>query len=442
MAQLATVLILIILLVGLFLSPKLARINTILFGLFLGTVYFIFMPLAFLLVKKSFSIPGFSILGSVNINELSKPLWILLGYILGLFLVFAILQVVPRKRNVKILPKSRIRKQSLIYKIAIILYFAISLILLFRSGVLAGGHWYRTKANFFEQSGEWAVVMAFIIWGLRLIIVSYTFELLELKVINIPKALLVVMLLSGYELLFVGNRIVILLFGVAGFIFIARRYGRLTLISTIILILPLAMMMALYQSVRHYLFTAPPFEILVSLYTLTKSSILGGQFWDPFLTIFEYADFTVLLKLLSFVGHTIEPLGGSTFLRMFSWFIPRSIWTSKPVSVDLAIGDLFVPGANVSIVGLLFSEIHYNFGTSGLLFFPLILMVVLLGLELMQKHICLNHYWGYLIGFLLIRIPVSNTILIGLFAFLAYRAMDIAIVAWKSVGKSQYKLVN
>ena len=432
MAQLAAVLILVILLVGLVLSPKLERINTILFGLFLGSAYFISMPLAFLLARKSFSIPGFSVLGSVNINELSEPLWILLGYILGLFVVFVVLQVVPRKRNVKVLPKSRIRKQSLVYGIAIILYFGVSLILLFRSGVLAGGHWYRTKANFFEQSGEWAVVAAFIIWGLRLIIVSYTFELLELKIINISKALLVVMLLSGYELLFVGNRIVILMFGIAGFIFIARRYGRLTLVSAIILILPLALMMALYQSVRHYLFAVPPVEIVISLYALTKSSILGGRFWDPFLTIFEYADFAVLMRLFTDVERIVSPLGGETLFKTLTWIIPRSIWASKPQPITVLIGDIYLSGSGVPLVGLLFGEIHLNFGKDGLLAFPVIVLFLLVILNFIRRFLRCNYYWSLLVGFLLFRLPVSDILVMSIFSVVLYRLVYFVLVTLES----------
>jgi hypothetical protein len=348
--------------------------------------------------------------------------------------VFILLNLVSKttKKSVNNLGYLR-QKQHIVYKAAIILYFSISVIILLRSGVLSNGHWYRTKSAFMEQSGSLAVIALYLIWGLRFLIVSFTFELLDLKAIRLPQALFITVIICGYELMFVGNRIVVVMFGIAGFIYIARRYGRSALFFVLLLILPVALMLALYQNIRHLLFTASPLETFQSLYSLTKTAILGEQFWDAFLTIFEYVDFVVVMKLFSDVGDLINPLGGYTLLKIFTWFIPRSIWSSKPASIDLLIGDMYLPDSGVSFVGLLFGEIHFNFGNFGVLILPFLLLAVLLLLSFIRKQIPINFYWGLLVGFLMFRMPVSNIILISAFSLLSYKFIEFSYLILKTI---------
>jgi len=437
MSQLAAVLILCFLIYGLGQLPRITKSNGVAAGFFTGVFYFIFPPLLYWLVRGTLFVYDFPLLGNMDINDFESPLWMLLGYVLGMFFVLFLLRKPRRRKRARpfmqakktkaVLPQPGGRHRQVVkYGIWVGTYFLVSLVVISLSGVVQGGHWYRSRGEFLEQSGIFGVLLLFLIWGLRLLIVSYTFELLEHKAIGYPIAVVIGGAISGFELRFVGNRIVILMFGIAAAAFIVRRYGRLALIGALGAAAPLGFVMAVYQDVRHLLFVVRTKEFISTLLVAAHAR-LSGAFWGTLLTVFEYADFAILMKLFSMVGPQVAPLNGATLLKVIIWPIPRGLLPAKPLPITVIVGNLFLPGRGVSLVPLFFGEIHYNFGVWGIFLSPFVLMAVFYFLDRIGNTLSFRFYWKFVLGFLLFRLPLSDMIVTAIFAWGVYKGTSLLV---------------
>jgi hypothetical protein len=232
-----------------------------------------------------------------------------------------------------------------------------------------------------------------------------------------------------YELLYVGNRIVVLMFGMAGLMYIYIQHGRRSLLLTLLAILPLALGLAVYQDVRYMLFSATPLRILSAIFDILSGgqSLFSEVFISSFLKVFEHADFVLMLNLFGMAGNTLDLLNGSTLLKTIVWFIPRSIWAAKPESITVVVGQVFLPGSRVSLVPLVFGEFHVNFGMLGIVFFPFFLFLVLNLIKLVTKRIPLHNYMNFIAGFLLFRLPISDIVIAVIIASLIYQVIGFAV---------------
>lgn len=421
-SRIVAIFILVLLAFGLLKSKQLKKANTILYGVFLSAVYFITIPLIFYLFLGQLQVPFFPTLSTPPISEQISSLLILAGYIICLFISFPLAKksyLFLVKKNKRVFSHSN---HIILYYFFVVLYFCVSIYILISSGALNGGHWYRSRGDFIEQQQEIAIISLFLIWGLRLLVVSYTFELLTRKLITIWSALIVIIIVSAYELAFVGNRIVILMFGIAGLFYIYKNYKFRTLVIALIIISPLALLMGVYQDVRYLLYKENIIQITNLLLQVLTSS--GGNdlnhYIDSFLKIFEYVDLIVMLNLFSDVNTTVEPIYGASLLKIFVWFIPRSIWPNKPETISVLAGNFYLPGRGTSLVVLLFGELHFNFGAWGIALTPIILLILAISLQFIARKIPLNNYLSLLIGFLIFRLPISDIVVSVVFAFIVY----------------------
>lgn len=419
--DLLIILNLLLLLAGLFMSRRLVSIGRWeAVGLMIGAFYFIFIPLIVTSKLKmlDYYLPPFP--------STSLPLAILFVYMLETLLIFRFLA---REKPGHARPTS-LNREMFIYRLTLAVYFAMQLYVLFASGLLQGGHWYFTRAEFLADAGAGATLAIFAIWAARLIIVSYTFEFLHLKLLTISKAGVIVALIMGYEFLFVGNRIVILMFGIAGFFYIAKRFGFPALIAVIASLFPIMISLGVYQDVRRFLYQLNPLEFVLSLIQeVANQNILLGLS-----KVFESADLLIMLDLFERTGDTVEPIYGSSFFKVFTWFIPRSVWAAKPITVTELVGEIHLPGRGVSLVPLFWGEVHYNFGILGLFLYPLILWLVLKAIEILCNRVSLNNYLKLLTGFLIFRLPVSDTIISIIVLALIYLG---TIYFWETLPKKK-----
>jgi len=422
------VIVLLLLLIGMANSRRLLRIDLTAYGLFLGAFYFLFVPALLFLFTGTLSIP---LLARIDMADQDANLAILIAYLLGLGAIFLISGIVKSRMR----PRPEQKKQLvlsaewMIYVVSILAYFALSIFILRASGVTSGGHWYLAKADYLEAAGTLGVISLYSIWGLRLLIVSFTFELLSRKTISYTFALVVTTAVCLYELLYVGNRIVVLMFGMAGLMYIFVQHGRRALVLTLLAILPLALGLAVYQDVRYMLFSATPLRMLEAIFNILggRHSAFSDVFTSSFLKVFEHADFVVMLNVFGMAGSTLELLNGSTLLKTIVWFIPRSLWPGKPESITVVVGQLFLPGSRVSLVPLVFGEFHLNFGILGILFFPFFLFLVLSLIKAVTRRIPLHNYLNFLAGFLLFRLPISDILIAVIMAALIYQGFGFAV---------------
>ena len=409
-----------LLLWGLFKSKKIIRVaGWGAYGFFIGIFYFVFIPLVVT-----------SVLQVVNNNLPSFPsntfpLMILLGYLLETYSVFLFYKTSKNRHS-----RIKVNREVMIYWGIIILYFCVHLYILFGSGILAGGHWYSSRGEFMRRGGSWVTLLIFALWGMRLLIVSYTFELLHLKRITLFNAGVVAISVMIYEFLFVGNRIVILMYGIAGFFYVYREYGKKILVIIIGVLAPIMLSLGVYQDVRAQLFEMNP----LSFFQILICEIANQNILLAVSKVFESADLLIMLDLFNHVGGSIKPIYGSSFLKVITWMIPRSLWLAKPLSATVQIGNVYLPGSDVPLVPLFWGEVYYNFGLWGLVVYPIILWLLLKTIELFSERIELNFYLQFLLGFLAFRLPVSDVIVAAIILMFTYKT---TFFLWKIMPKKK-----
>ena len=273
-----------------------------------------------------------------------------------------------------------------------------------------------------EDAGIFAVIIGYTLWGLRLLVVSYTFDLLERKKIKAQLALVITISICLYEILFVGNRIIVLMFGIIGIFYFYRNHGLRKVIFIVIILSPIALVMGLYQEVRYLLFTTSISQIATELFKVLKSSnLLSSDLYA-----FEYADTIVMFNLFHDVGRIIDPLYGSTFVRIFTWFIPRSIWAGRALIITTQVGEVYLP--SVPLVPLIFGEFHFNFSWFGPIFFPVFMFFLLRFERLLSNQFSYNFYFDILLGFLMFRLPVSDMFTAMIMAIFIYKSSRFLLV--------------
>ena len=102
---------------------------------------------------------------------------------------------------------------------------------------------------------------------------------------------------------------------------------------------------------------------------------------------------------------------GETFAKLFTYFIPRSFWKDKPLSITQVAGEWFAPQVeHLSLVTTLIGEVHMNFYLLGLLILPLLLLIT---------RYLLHHFFSsvilFLAGILCFRMSFSDVILVCIF---------------------------
>jgi hypothetical protein len=358
-------------------------------------------------------------LENIKLGEHLGSLTQLFLYIAGIYGLFFWEKLIKKRSKPTKVNRINSSRELRIYYFCVIGYFFVSLYLLFSSGFLKGGHWYRTRALYMEETGILAVLLAYMVWGFRLLIVAYTFEFLEQKKIGLRVALTVIVSICLYEISFVGNRIVVLMFGVLGLFFIYRNFGLKRVLLLAIGLVPIALIMGIYQDARHLLSNTSPLLILSYLFQLLKNT----DIFTSGLNAFEYLDTIVLFNLFQDVGQSIEPIFGSTFIRIFTWFIPRSVWANRALTITTQVGEVYLPG--VPLVPLIFGEFHLNFSWLGPVIFPVLLFYLLRVERIISGQIGYNFYFDILFGFLLFRLPVSDMFISAIIALMIYKTLSI-----------------
>jgi hypothetical protein len=87
------------------------------------------------------------------------------------------------------------------------------------------------------------------------------------------------------------------------------------------------------------------------------------------------------------------------------------------------VGNVYLPGSDVSLVPLFWGEVHYNFGLWGLVLYPVILWLLFKTLEFISNRISLNLYLKFLLGFLVFRLPISDLIVSAIILLIVYKGM-------------------
>jgi len=383
-------------------------------GFTFGVLYFIFIPINILiftgkipLVKTDF---GSTTLSDVILARDIKASFLLIAYLFSIifYLYFSKQRTVPDTKKITLKPKVYL----LIYLINIIIIFI-------GSGLLEGGNWYSSRHNFMVKHGNIAVLLTYLSTAAKLLIIASLIYFWTKKKISTRTFFAYILIFTVLDMVFTGNRIYVFsTFAIIGLIFM-KKYPHKIFIGLPI-VLPLTYYVGYFFSIFRHI-RGPLFQQGIPSFKVFYSAFERAVRLDPpnivyfFLNISESVNVNVIYNIFNNFDKTLY---GVSYLKLFMFYIPRSIWESKPESITKIVANHF---GSASLVTTMIGEIHINFYYLGIILLPLLLYFTEYILYKIKFNIGLFNYVHFIMGILIFRMPFSDEILIYLFlVFILY----------------------
>ena len=379
-------------------------------GISFATLYFIFIPVFVMIFTGKLELSKADF-GTTKLADVVLHNYIPESFLLILFLLVIILYLYfPMLKN-----KSSIFedfKPRLSYYVAI--YLVGTVIIFLGSGLLKGGNWYDNRHNFFESIGPLALLIAFVLNSSKVLIIgSLVYDWVH-KHMAFMKFIGLILTFTIIDMIFSGNRIYLFCaFALIGLI-IFRRYPKSTLLYTPVIVpvlFVLGYLASIFKHMRGPLFYKgiPTFDIFVSSFVravgLEPPSISAF-----FIGISESVNVNVIYRLFE---NYENYLYGLTFLKPFFFYLPRSIWASKPESITIIAANTY---GGASMVTTIIGEMYMNFYWVGILILPVFLWLLdnILTMSL-KKYGEFSKIILFIFGLLIFRMPFSDELLVFIF---------------------------
>ena len=180
--------------------------------------------------KISLSISGFGNTGitDVILKENIKSSLVLLLFIFSI-IVYLYFPLIKIKKPLKTTFEPLISSYFYSYVLGMLIVFI-------GSGLFKGGNWYDNRHNFFESSGQLAVLIAFVLNSTKILIIASLFYKWLKKDYTVIKFLCYIVLFVLFDMFISGNRIYLFCTAIGiCFIFLKRFPKKMLLLSPIFL---------------------------------------------------------------------------------------------------------------------------------------------------------------------------------------------------------------
>jgi hypothetical protein len=382
-------------------------------GISFAVLYFIFIPVFVMIFTGTLPL-SLADFGATDLNHIVlqnniKNSFILLAFIFSiiLYLYFPLLK---HKNSSQFTFNPTLKIYILIYIIGMSFIFI-------GSGLFKGGNWYDNRHDFFESFGAVALLLAFILNSSKILIIGSLFYKWLNNQISFIKFIVFVSVFTIIDMFLSGNRIYLFCtFSLIGLI-ILKKYTKKTLLYTPVIV-PSIFMFGYFASIfKHmrgplFYYGFPSFQIFLD--ALKRAINLEPP--NPmlfFLGISESVNVNVVYKLL---GNFDNYLYGTTFLKPLFFYLPRSIWASKPETITIIAAKEY---GGASLVTTIIGEMFMNFYLYGLILLPIFLWFIdnILSFAL-KKYGDLSKILMFLFGILIFRMPFSDEFLVFVFLLL------------------------
>ncbi|RCK34078.1 hypothetical protein TH9_06735 [Thalassospira xiamenensis] len=303
----------------------------------------------------------------------------------------------------------------------LIIYIASEFFLFSASGLISGSeHWYRAKSDFFNQYGQSAVLITFVVSALRIIIIARIMSEYLSGKLSTYSMLGICALISLITLYSTGNRVYLLFISGAILISLIIKRHYLAILIGIIFSVPFGLVMSVFKWIRAYMHIYPDFSISGILtginsgidFALRQMVIEGFDQRAFFQGITESVSVNVYYGIVQNYGITTPFLWGETLAKIFVFWIPRSFWESKPETITVVIAQFMAPSVpTLSLVTTIFGEFYVNFGLISLLILPISLYCIDRTLSRTLPNGLTHNYIMFISGFAIIRFPVADFII-------------------------------
>ena len=168
------------------------------------------------------------------------------------------------------------------------------------------------------------------------------------------------------EMVMSGNRIFIAFYLLA-FAASSWLYRRKKLISVLLLSSPLLVLLfSIWGAVRHDLSKVPD-----SVVSETIESEVTDRSLSSLMHVTEGSSVMLLMHMVNDFGGKFDYLYGSTYGRLMTFLLPRSIYPSRPLDFTSQAAAFYLPGETTSLCATALGEACANFGWAGMGVLPL-----------------------------------------------------------------------
>lgn len=382
-------------------------------GYILGILYFTVAPIWVLFLFGSIQGINKTNIPSVSWNDDAEPVFTLLSMLAVAIVCLTLIRDTKWRDITTTAPSIRFLKLWQIFT-AYLSLVAIEFLALGLGS--ANSHWAESRTDLMQETGAAGILLLIITRG-----VKYAALLLILERFLVrPKSNFYSLgLLILADLYTTGTRIAVAQSALAVVVkhLIDRKFRRVLIVA--ILFAPVIYAMLLFTTMRSFMHRWKDYSITGAIQAIDNSFDYAQRYNSrkmdfPYAVarITEASSINVFIATERiFPSH--EPyLRGATLIKPFVFWVPRAIWENKPLNFPTIIGSKLVRHG-VSLNSTAFGEPYANFGVLGVLYMPL-LVIVLIRLQVITELFLqlgrLNSLIGLIVGFTITRNGIIETV--------------------------------
>jgi hypothetical protein len=379
-------------------------------GLTFALLFFVFIPIwimifegVLLVSEKDFY---YTDVTDVVLKSNIETSFVLLAFILSIIIYLYI----PTKKSNEQLKVNTFKPAISFY---VIIYVIGMLIVFIGSGLLEGGDWYHNREDFLKSSSI-AILIVFVVNSAKILIMCSIFYKWMNKEWNFFKFLRIIIFFSILDMIFSGNRIYLFCTAIIIALLLFKKYPKKTIVSFPVII-PVVFVLGYFASIFRHI-RGPLLAKGLPTWTIFVDSVERAMILEPpsftwfFIGISESVNVNVMYDI--FRGFD-NYLYGATYLKPLFFYLPRSIWESKPPSITVLAAD-FLDGA--SLVTTIIGEMYMNFYLFGIIILPIFLWYTdVLLTNTLSKYGMMSNVIMCFFGMLIFRMPFSDEFLVFVF---------------------------
>jgi hypothetical protein len=391
-------------------------------------VYFILIPYCYLVINDTLPLP-MDFYGT-NLQDINYSSHIGEIYMLNIFILVTlpVLSILGGLFNVrrKIICKNNTDIKLVNYSVFV--YLLLSIALYVWSGVAdEGGHWAKSKGEFMEQNGSIALILVFLHAASRFLCLAIVSSYV-LKANKLYYGFVLLFIVSVVDIISTGNRITTLVMAFLLLYILVKRRKYIYIYTGLILIIPFGFIMAMYRHIRSQLYSAENiFQGFINGWDLALNNLQDNLVLDFISGVTESINFNVLISVMEVYGKSQDYLLGSSYAKILVWWVPRSVFANKPVTITVESANVFAPFSDVALAVTSIGESYMNFGFIGVILLPICLVLFRNTLTFIIRDENIQPMLLLIFGFLLFRMAYSDLFIYMIFCWFYYRFLTISL---------------
>lgn len=346
-------------------------------GWMVGLAYFVLAPLTILTLNGGYKVPlsedVSSLWGEVNLSNpiFLRPYFVIwLSMILTCGVVFFFCPAsAPKEKNDRIISRRRLEQVILVSMGLSIVAWIVMIWLVGGLEEFLASHWYLRNSDLAERYGAAFVFYTHVSLCTQIVYTSAAALHANLALKDRAghwKFATLILFFFVLDMIMSGNRIFIALYLLA-FLTSCWLYGRKKIIATALMASPIFILVfSAWSAVRHDVSRIPE-----SVTALSEDDNEGNRALAGLMHSTEGSAVMLLMHMINDFGDKYDYLYGSTYGRVFTFFVPRSFYPSRPANFTNLAAGLYEPGEITSLGSTTLGEACANFGLFGIFVLPL-----------------------------------------------------------------------